>query len=247
MKLSELKAKITTPPKILLLGDYGSGKTVLAATVGKYGRFIDLNQGLLSAITVKDEFTQRRLEIDVRQCYESDPNKALAYGIASSYIQSCYDEVINKKTDTKVLIIDGLTDLAEYCMRKVMDGVGKLHDQPQIQHWGPRDNYLTNLMVLLKAMPIAVILIAHVKRVEVDGVSRYELAMGGQALPPKFPPMFDEVWFLDVIGSTVAPKRVIRTHKDAIYPGRTRAQIPNLTDVSCGMPKLLELCGYKLE
>jgi len=62
MKLSDIKTK---PPKILLIGNYGSGKTCFATTGGKYVQVIDLDEGLISAKTLKDNFTETRSEIDI--------------------------------------------------------------------------------------------------------------------------------------------------------------------------------------
>ena len=56
MKVSDLQ-KNEPPPNILLYGEVGCGKTILALTLGEHAQVIDVDLGLRSGYSLKDEFT----------------------------------------------------------------------------------------------------------------------------------------------------------------------------------------------
>lgn len=243
VKLLSLKR---LPPKILLMGSYGTGKTLFATTLGKHGRVYDLNNGLLSAVTFKDKFTAQRAEIDVRTCWESDPSKATAFGVFRSYMQSLSTEASGMSQGA--IIIDGYTDLAEFSMRSVMAAQNKLYEQPQIQHWGMGFAGIERVLMILRSLPIVVVMIAHTRRIEHGGDDlKFELCTPGQKLPQKIPTYFDEVWFSEVLGSGSTAKYRIKTKSSGAVACRTRANIPDIVDMDTGLPTVLKMMGYDIE
>ncbi len=237
-------AKLSTlelhPPKILLMGTFGTGKTLLATSVGKRGRILDLNNGLLSARTFKDDHTKTRGEIDVKTCWEQDPFKALAFEKVRSYVESMREECYREKNDYDTLIIDGYTDLAEFAVRNVMDANGMIGKNPQIQHWGLAFQKIKWVLTVLKSLPINLIVIAHTRRVEDEGVSTYELATPGTKLPAEVPTYFDEIWFMQVKGSGAKREFVVRTQPTSLFPAKTRTQVPDNQLASLGMNHFLK-------
>ena len=245
MKLSELQPH---PPKILLTGTFGVGKTLLATSVGETAQVLDLNNGLRSAIMFKDSFTTDRAKVDVIQCLEPDPTKAIAYSKCKSYIESIAGECRIKTYKYKVLIVDGFTDLAEYATRAVLSDNGLLAKgaAPQIQHWGLAFNNIENVLITLKSLPIAVILIAHMRRYETDdGSTKFEIATPGKKLPEKIPTFFDEVWFMDVkYKGNGVNEHVVQTTSTSVVPCRSRDCVATNQLASIGMKSFLKQCGY---
>ena len=236
MKLSEA---VKHPPKIILAGNPGSGKTALALTLGEGTTVIDLDDGLLTGMTLKDAFFERRQQVEVKPCKEDNPNKALAFAKAMSYVRGMSDECLKGKPPCRGLVIDSLTTLAEGAMRYVMSNNGMLGQHPQIQHWGLRDLELQNFFLTVYSLPMVVVLIVHLQTVQEEGdvraavgpdgrmkmelitKTKFKIALPGKAYPPKLPPRFDELWLAEQEEGQEArwSTRCIRWERSRLRPG----------------------------
>jgi hypothetical protein len=243
MKVGEVKLQ---PPKILLWGALGTGKTLLALTVGRAGIVYDLDGGLRSAQTFKDKFSVARLEVEAKQCLEDDPGKATAFVKFKSYLQSAMAECQAGTFPWEVIVIDSLTVLSEVCLRYVLSMSGKLNKPPERQHWGMRDGELEQVLLTIKAIPRTVILIGHQQTNddEKTKTSTIEIAMQGRKFPPRIGPKFDEILYVRSAG---AGRFTIQTSATAMIAVRTRGQLPDGTDVNLGMPEILRLLGSPLK
>jgi len=239
MKLSEIT---TRAPKILLIGQFGTGKTAFACTLGKYAQVLDLDEGLLTCLNLNDRFKSDRAEIDVISCYEEDAKTPKGFDKAMNALENVMKEIKLGKYPYKALIIDGFTNLAEFAMRKAMALDGKLDSQPEIQHWGARDVILEKFLIRLKALPILVVLIAHTMYQEVGGSSVEVLACKGKSLPPNIPTKFDEVWRCDVFGQEFR----LRTIRSTSQPARSRLNVPDKIQMDLGMIEILKQSGYDI-
>lgn len=244
MKLSEVKIK---PPKVLLYGPFGSGKTCFAMTGGKYVQYLDMDEGLQSGKKLKDSFTEIRGEIDVLEAHEDDPNRALAFMKARSYIQSISEQCRKGTYPFKILVIDSLTNLHEFCMRMIMSNSGILGQKPKIQNWMMRDIEFINLCLLLKTLPIAVIVIAHQQVNVEDEVNVLTPFLPGKSLPNNFFSKFDEILYMKprlIAGGKTS--FTIHNLSTSCITARTRSNFPDKLDVSIGLLKLLEYMEYKV-
>jgi len=240
MKVSEIKLN---PPKILLIGDFGTGKTALALTVGGIGQVLDLDNGLRTAMTLEDQWTKRRQDVDVKICWETDPIRALAFNKAKSYILDITNQCRSGKYPFRCLIVDSYSRLAESAVRHVMASHGGADAQPQIQHWGMAFRELENLLIHLRSLPISVIMIAHTMLTEVGGSHVYQISTPGKKLPEKIPTNFDEVWYLQVVGKDF----VIRTRRNVSMPARSRANLADKTLANEGMIEIFRKIGFDIE
>ncbi len=80
----------------------------------------------------------------------------------------------------------------------------------------------------------------------VGETSKLELAISGKNMPAQVTRLFDEVWYMRATGGA-KKKYTIQTDNNSFIVARSRSCIPNMTDTSIGMWKLLEKMGYKKE
>lgn len=250
MKLEELPIK---PPKILLYGSSGSGKTALATTCGPHCQVIDFDDGVETARTLADSFQPQRRQIDVLQALERDPAFPTAYAKGKEHLRGVATQCNQKKYPFKVLVIDSLTSMADACLRMVLKNSNKLETSggmamnPEIQHWGLAFLEMESFLSIARSLPIAVILIAHEQMNEIDGVNKLQLAISGKKNPTKIPRFFDELWYMktrNAAGGKI--EYVIQTNSTAGIEARSRKNIPDLTNANVGMPELLKRMGYPL-
>ena len=239
MKLSEYQFPSL---KILLMGPSGSGKTCLATTLGEKATIIDLDGGLASALTLQDKFSEKRKKVEVKECWQGDSPLSL-WRKASSYISSW-------KGETPVLIVDSLTNLAQYSLGAVLQGTNKWDlnniknvSQPE---WGVAIAQIERLFWKIRTVPSILIMIAHTARVEVDGKMKEVLSIYGAKLPQKLMALFDEAWFVRVEGYGKNVRRVLQTTSSTGVECKTRRQLPDGTPVDEGMEKILQKIGVKI-
>src|SRR5680860_1245246 len=86
-------------PKILLIGDAGTGKTALALTGGARVVIIDCDNGTRTGLTLKDKFFEERQKVEVKPCWEDKPNQATAFQKALAYIEGLCNKGDNLEYD----------------------------------------------------------------------------------------------------------------------------------------------------
>lgn len=248
MKVSELTAK---PPKILLYGDVGVGKTALALTLGEGTLVLDIDDGLLTGKNLKDEWADQRGSVDVLQFPEPTPHiKATAFMELKRAAIDLANKMRTNKTLYRAVILDSLSAMAERAVAQIMSNSGKLNQKIEIQHWGLAFEEIKQVISILRTLPVPFILIGHEQTKTIgtgeDAESKLELAVPGKNLASQLSRYFDEIWYMRARpaggGKT---KYSIQTRSNGIIPCRSRANIPDGTETGCGMWKLIEMCGYK--
>lgn len=235
------------PPKILIFGPAGSGKTALTATLGDRLQLLDLERGWTTALTMRDKFTEERAKIDVVECYEEPPQFGGAHDKLVAHISKVQKEIAAGTYKYKALGIDTLTSWVSSIVRKV----GK-SAQMRIQDWGEIIREVEMVLAAVRALPIIVILNCHdelfeVKKGELVIDVRTQISVPTKKLPSNIPVYFDEVWY-----ARVAPKGggvneyVLQTVQEPHLIARSRGQLPNKTKSDEGMPELLKKIGYTL-
>ena len=236
-------------PKILLYGPFGSGKTVFAATGGKDVKFIDCDGGLASAITYKDAWTEvRRIAAaNAIRCTEDDPTRAVAASRVTSFLQGAFKDARDGKFPQRVLVLDSLTKLDDYVMRSVLAADGMLGKHPRIQHWGTRDIMMKEIASVIKAFPVAVIVIAHQQLDTVDDNPVISPALAGRQLPGRFIAEFDEVVHTVVRRLSKAETEFVLENKSTgSILARTRYNYDNFFNLNKGLKAYLSLMDYEI-
>lgn len=245
MKLSERKRR---PPKILLYGRPGTGKTAHVLTLGSGLRVIDLDDGVETGVSMKDVWRGSRLNVDVISCLEDDPSKGLAFPKAKKCIRIAVKQCREGRFPFQGICIDSFTALANAAVRHVQGNSGRIGQNPQLQEWGLAFIELQSLMVLLRSLPIAVVMTAHEYQLDKeDGIGRtIEIAIPGRKLPSQITGTFDEVWRYKIVGSGAKRVFTIQTQGSSAVLARSRFDLKdgiNASEVS--MVEVMRRCGYE--
>lgn len=259
MKISEATDQ---PLKIILHSPSGRGKTALATTLGECAQIIDIDLGTETARKFQDQFSGVRGKVDWLPCPEPAPlQAAVAFSKAKDYIIAISNAIFQKKWPFKVLIVDSFTSAADGAIRYVMHNNGRLNrpaivprgkdmgggiSQPE---WGLMITELENFVLLLRGLPCHVVMIAHTVPVkDQNDFVRQEISIPTQKLPPRIPGYFDEIWYIDYEekGGGVRD-RVLRTVEQPQFIAKSRAGLPDKTDVNLGLPEIFKRLGRSLE
>jgi len=227
---------------ILLYGPVGRGKTALALTLGKDAQVVDLDDGLRTGLTLRDEFYDSRRSVDVVQCLEKSASTATAFTLAKRHITSVVDQCNKGKYPFKYLVLDSYTAMAEAAVRKVLSDNNKLGQAIEIQHWGMAFSEIKHILLMLRVLPITVVMIAHEQARVVDKMPMVEIATPGQKMPMEVPRYFDEVWRMKIANKPGGKLGyVIQTKGTPCVTARSRSNLADGTDANLGMPKILTL------
>lgn len=255
MKLEELKLG---PPRVLMYGEVGSGKTAFALTVGERGFVCDFDNGLRSGLSIKDKFSEARRKVEVRQFLEENPEtKATAWLAFKSFVRSLPQAIAEKRFTQKVLVIDSLTVMMDCALRFVLaNHGGSLGRAPQIQEWGLSYTEVKNVLAALMALPLAIVLIAHDQfktyRVYGEGsdtedLLRISLAVTGKNTDKELFRFFDEIWYCRGVPIEKGGTRfVFQTNPTGSITARSRSSLPPVVDMSLGLPEVFKLMGFNL-
>jgi len=204
MKPSELTRK---PPKILIYGPPGLGKTSLFMTLGEKAQLLDLDGNADVALGLKDNLHAERMECDVRQILEDDPaGKATVFARAKKYIYGLPGEIKKGNFPFDAFGLDSLTSLAVACQDYVMANSGRLGQNPEIQHWGLIITEIANVVKALKGLPIPTFILAHEEVIVPEGggednLAKIQIAIPGRKLPGQITRQFSEIWYLKMRAS----------------------------------------------
>lgn len=244
--MPELQTIELRPPKILVYGKPGSGKTVWALSGGQITQVMDLDLGVRSGMNVKDEFTEMRKRVDVIQYCETQPQRAEAFLAAKFKALAVSEQCGLGKYGFQILVVDSLSSLAEYALRYVMQNSGGIDKPKQIQHWGMAISEIEGFLMILRSLPIPVILLAHDQRDKIDGADIIELGIYGKNLPANIMKYFDEIFYSRAVS---LPGGVtgysFQTKSDAVRTARSRTNLPDpFNPMKTGVLELLKMMGW---
>lgn len=217
---------------------------------GKAVHLLDCDRGCRVAIGLHDKFEPERKSVEIEQFYEADVNSSAQYLKLKQRILEIPNLVAAGKYPYKVLVVDSLTSLADYALRycRRMFGTtagGKEMDGRMI--YGRALDELQLLLSVLKYVPIATILIGHVQKDQVDGITVTELACYGKNFPGTVTTLFDEVYYAKVVNTTGGGRDfVLQTVSTPSISARSRNCVPDNYSMSHGLKEAMRVLGYSM-
>lgn len=247
MKASQLTN--SRPPRILLYGPPGTGKTGLLSQLSG-GYLIDLDDGMLTAKNLKDQFTKYRLEIEFDTFVDTNPNVPKAWFNVKTKLFEISRLCREGKYPFDGLAIDSLTRLSQLCQNYVMSNNGGIDKTPQIQHYGMMVHELRNMLQLITSLPLLVIVATHEQPFEDSGGADFFKPKAlGNKLPDEICCMFDEVWYTSVKNlpaSKGSADFFVSWIPSTLHEARTRSGVlKELSIKELGLRGLLKEIGYE--
>ena len=233
-------------PKILLYGGAGTGKTALTLTLGENLQIMDLDNGLMTGLTLKDEHYEKRIKVNVVSgLLETDPKRGVAFMKAKNHLYAVAEACTKGTYSFGALAVDSLTSLVDSAMRMIQGNSSHIGSNPQLQEYGLAFQEIENFLTIMKSLPIVVIVIAHQHEFEVDNKTNIRVAIPGRKLPGKVCSWFDEVWRMTVQNMPQdKTAHIIQTKATASTLARSRFNIPDKTDAKLGLTTILKGAGY---
>jgi hypothetical protein len=219
--------------KVLLVGDAGSKKTLLASTFPD-PHFVDLDDGMLVCrgkdikyITISERETT---DPDFLAICKNPTRDAKLSAFAKS--QMLIEHWLNNLTANQTLVLDSLTFYSDAALRHVQ----KLENPKDMrQTYGGAQKLISCTFELFKTVPCNIVVIAHRAMVEEsEGVISYVPKTAGKSFALQLPSFFDEVWRTTTvtkkIGGETIQKYAIETFKTHKEQGKTRLNLPTVIE-----------------
>ena len=252
MKAADLE-KMNKPPKILIYGAAGSGKTALVSQA-RNGYLFDFDEGMRTALKLKDDYYDDRMNIEFDEFRDKDPGKPVGWITAKGRVLEISSQIAHKKFPYDAVIIDSLTGLAQAVQNQVMAQAGKPNGKPEIQHWGMIVSEIENILTILTSLNTLVMITAHEVPVLTrkgslghpeEDVHAMRVLCAGKKLPEKLPWMFDEFWHADSKTVGGKSKFTLSGIKTTYIQARTRSGFTKCEHTKLGLKGVLDLVGYK--
>jgi len=249
-KLKDLKLR---PPRIIIYGIPGTGKTALGLTGGARVLALDVDGGMRTGLTLQDKFHSERLEVEVKDCFETNPFIPTSFGRVLSFVKSFAQECRAGKPPAKILMIDSWTSVCMAAQDQVAAQNNRVGQKLRKIDWLDIISMLTGLSTLIRTCPAVVIMTAHQMYVYGGEEEKPENATAsmmcvGTKLPSIIIGAFDELWHVKTIdaagGKTAFVIEANPTDKLAV---RTRMQLPKGCKTSEGIVELLKRIGHDVD
>ena len=158
--------------KGMLAGPSGTGKTQSAATLPGKLLYIDYDG--------RSETLAGLPNIEILDCYDSDPKSPKAWMKAEDIKKEIWSQVRKGQFSYDGIVEDGLTQMLRYCMNwsLLLDPKRGLGGAPAKQHYMPQMKNVSDHILSLKSLPIHYLLTAHLEIIEDE-------EMGGLKYLPK--------------------------------------------------------------
>lgn len=232
----------SSPVKMLLIGDSGSGKTGSLASLVRAGYtvgIIDMDNGVQilqqilkdDPIEVKkrlywETFTDKMQVVEGVVKYEGKPMAAANAAKALDTFPGLGK--VSSLDQSHVIVLDSLTLFSDAVRDRIFSVVNRLPPSgtPQIQDWGAAINAVEQTLGLIYSSHIKChfIITSHIAYVqsEIEELRAYPSTLGTK-LPPKVGRYFNTMLHCKVVGGGAATKRIIST----VPAGNLGVKTPN--------------------
>lgn len=234
--------KTNAPPSLVLVGLAGCGKTALASQLGKGAYCFDFDNGMRTALNLKDDLTSFRQSLEFDIYTDTDIMKP------DSFIRALTKLRTFLAKPPKAVSLDSLTGLGKAVYSYIMyTQKGDPFAKPEIQHWGSMVGEVERFILMLRALKCPIIMTAHEGLAEMDDGRSVRIinSITKSHGRNKIAWLFDEVLYMTArpIGGNNYGYFV--TGRSVDLPCRTRSGILGETVIDkSGLKGLLEKIGY---
>lgn len=219
MKLSDLISN--DPPRVLIYGPTGSGKSTLGGLMAVHPRFRPI---YVADWDLRIASLRRKLPAEIWQYIEVEPYRDVnIQGEAFTKLQAKLERLPSE--GFKAFVNDSLT----FCTRAVMARVLMLDGNkpptftPQLQHYMQQISLVEEFVSRACSKNMAVLMTCHedTQRDEILGRLYKAVDLTGKSAN-RIPGYFNEFWHCEVLQtSQKEPQYSVRTRSDMVYAART--------------------------
>ena len=244
MKAEDLK-KLNSPPKILLHGDCGNGKTGLTSQLSN-GYLMDLDGGMLTALNLKDNFTKYRHNIEFDTFKDESFQNPQGWNKFYAKLLSIAELVNKKKWKYDALCIDSMTGITQIIKHFVMfSKTGNALAEPERNHWGMMVNCMESVCSIIMTLKVPVIITAHDCTVYTEDSAEYKVLSMTKNHGEKIPWMFDEVWLAQIKKKGTKRAFTLSGIGTASRIAKSKMNLGKDVDhTDIGLPGIFKIIGY---
>jgi len=247
MNIKELLEKKKYKPMLLFFGLPRTGKTAFLSQIGEKGTLIDFDNGLVTVLTMKDEWTETRSKINVESFTSEGPDDNKAYNRFLMYITSLYATVQKSPEKTpKIIGFDSFTGLMNLLTDYILGNSGHAGKPPTQPEYGLIFAEARRLLRLLNGIPAIKILTGHLGFKVTGDITYSQLLCTGVNFPNEVCGFFDDILYTKKKKLAQGKEAYILTTTglpDAVLG--TRRRFTEEWDMNKGLISLLKELGYE--
>ena len=244
MKANDLK-KLNNPPKILLHGDCGNGKTGLVSQLSN-GYLMDLDGGMLTALNLKDKYTKYRHNIEFDTFKDESFQNPQGWNKFYAKLLKIAELVNKKKWQYDALCIDSMTGITQIIKHFVMfSKTGNALAEPERNHWGMMVNCMESVCSIIMTLKVPVIITAHDCTVYTEDSAEYKVLSMTKNHGEKIPWMFGEVWLAQIKKKGTKRSFTISGIGSSARIAKSKMNLGKDVDhTEIGLPGIFKMIGY---
>jgi hypothetical protein len=233
--------------KILLVGDTGAGKTLLAGTAARDPRvdfvlYIDTEGTGTETLADIAAANPEKLFIKSVDPDDIDPDNIAPDAIYKAMISlyTAAKELTREPSRTVVVVIDSMTVLAENTIAEISGNdktvrSGGLPKGVRQDQWGTEKGYIEQITRLFRALPCHLVVTCRqhnryetrmIDNKPIEVLTEIQVQLPGSRLTENYPSMFGQVLFLRTepgIGS-LPPTHTLQSQEDGLRKAKDRSQ-----------------------
>ena len=248
MKAKDLK-ELNHPPKILLHGDAGNGKTGLVSQLSN-GYLMDIDGGMLTALNLQDKFTKYRQNIEFDTFKDESFRNPQGWNKFYAKLLKIAELVNKNKWEYDALVIDSMTGITQIIRHFVMfSKEGNALAEPKREYWGMMVNCMESVCSIIMTLKVPVIITAHDCTVYTeDNNAEYKVLSMTKNHGEKIPWMFDEVWLAQIKKKGTKRCFTLSGIGTAARIAKSKMNLgKDVNHTEIGLPGIFNLIGYKYD
>lgn len=221
MRAAYAASNTATTRNFLLMGDFGTGKSVTLSTLPPPILYHTFDPGAVTSRLIKPKIDSG--EIVVESFEAEDGKNPTEFERFDKRMDQLQAGGIFTSGAFRSYAIDSLTTLADFVMNFIAKKAGRAGQVPQLQDYQMQQVILRNIITRCTALPLFFGVSGHIKsdKDEITGRIITSLLVSGK-LDVKIPLLFDEVYVTRVTSDSKGATYSLLTGSEGLYKARTR-------------------------